>query len=96
MIEETPQPTKESIKPLHQHILKRIKRNHLILNFIMQNGEVTAYHTSKKLGYDYSTTSKVCRDLEYIGLVLSKTSISENNIANRLYFYPNLEDDTKD
>lgn len=76
------------IKPLSQNEVKGVLRAHKILNFIKANPQTTAYHISKSIGYDYTTTAKICRDLEYLKLICVYTIISKDNRVNKLLFVP--------
>lgn len=76
------------ISHIHSNEIKRLNRNHLILKTIKENPQITPYILAKKLHFDYSSVLKICKDLEYCGLILSHSIISDKNRVNKLLYVP--------
>jgi len=57
-----------------------------ILGFIEENQPISVYRLAKKINVSYATTARVCKALEFVGLVKSRMEIAENNRAVRIMF----------
>lgn len=63
----------------------------LVLSTVEQRQPISVYSLVKILNISYPTLARICKELEFVGLIKSRIEIGSNNKAVKILFIPGQE-----